>query len=91
MKQSIFEIKENVYLTESVLKMTLSGDTSEITSPGQFVNIKLDGFFLRRPISVCDCEDGTLTIVYKVVGSGTEAMSAMKEGSLDILPGLGNG
>ena len=91
MKQSIFEIKENVYLTESVLKMTLSGDTSEITSPGQFVNIKLDGFFLRRPISVCDCEDGTLTIVYKVVGSGTEAMSAMKEGSLDILTGLGNG
>ena len=91
MKQSIFEIKENVYLTESVLKMTLSGDTSEITSPGQFVNIKLDGFFLRRPISVCDCEDGTLTIVYKVVGSGTEAMSAMKEGGLDILTGLGNG
>ena len=91
MKQSIFEIKENVYLTESVLKMTLSGDTSEITSPGQFVNIKLDGFFLRRPISVCDCEDGTLTIVYKVVGSGTEAMSAMKEGNLDILTGLGNG
>ena len=91
MKQSIFEIKENVYLTESVLKMTLSGDTSEITSPGQFVNIKLDGFFLRRPISVCDCEDGTLTIVYKVVGSGTEAMSAMKEGRLDILTGLGNG
>ncbi len=91
MKQSIFEIKENVYLTESVLKMTLSGDTSEITSPGQFVNIKLDGFFLRRPISVCDCEDGTLTIVYKVVGSGTEAMSTMKEGSLDILTGLGNG
>ena len=91
MKQSIFEIKENVYLTESVLKMTLSGDTSEITRPGQFVNIKLDGFFLRRPISVCDCEDGTLTIVYKVVGSGTEAMSAMKEGGLDILTGLGNG
>lgn len=91
MKQSIFEIKENVYLTESVLKMTLKGDTSEITRPGQFVNIKLDGFFLRRPISVCDCEDGTLTIVYKVVGSGTESMSAMKEGGLDILTGLGNG
>ena len=91
MKQSIFEIKENVYLTESVLKMTLKGDTSEITHPGQFVNIKLDGFFLRRPISVCDCEDGTLTIVYKVVGGGTEAMSAMKKGCLDILTGLGNG
>ena len=91
MKQSIFEIKENVYLTESVLKMTLKGDTSEITHPGQFVNIKLDGFFLRRPISVCDCEDGTLPIVYKVVGGGTEAMSAMKKGCLDILTGLGNG
>ena len=56
MKQSIFEIKENVALTDSVMKMTLSGDTSDITAPGQFVNIKLDGFFLRRPISVCDAK-----------------------------------
>ena len=91
MKQSIFEIKENVHLTDSVMKMTLSGDTSDITLPGQFVNIKLDGFFLRRPISVCDYAEGELTIIYKMVGRGTEAMGEMKEGKLDILTGLGNG
>ena len=67
------------------------GDTSHITSPGQFVNVKLDGFYLRRPISVCDCQGDTLTLVYKVVGKGTEAMSRMTEGKLDILTGLGNG
>ena len=92
MKQSIFEIKENIHLTDSVMKMTLSGDTSDITAPGQFVNIKLDGFFLRRPISVCDVEDGELTIIYKMVGKGTEAMGEMQAGKkLDILTGLGNG
>ena len=91
-KQSIFEIKENTALTASVYKMTLAGDTSAITAPGQFVNIKLDGFYLRRPISVCDCEDGLLTILYKVVGKGTEVMSKMKVGEkLDLLTGLGNG
>ena len=72
--------------------MTLSGDTSDITAPGQFVNIKLDGLFLRRPISVCDCTDGELTIIYKVVGKGTEQMSKMADGDvLDVLSGLGNG
>ena len=92
MKQSIFEIKSNVALTDSVMKMTLSGDTSDITASGQFVNIKLDGLFLRRPISVCDCTDGELTIIYKVVGKGTEQMRNMKSGEkLDILTGLGNG
>ena len=92
MKQSIFEIKENIHLTESVMKMTLSGDTSDITAPGQFVNIKLDGFFLRRPISICDAKEGELTIIYKMVGKGTEAMGEMKAGTkLDILTGLGNG
>ena len=71
--------------------MKLIGDTEGII-PGQFVNIKLDGFYLRRPISVCDCEDGELTLIYKVVGVGTEAMSEMREGeALDILTGLGNG
>ena len=71
--------------------MKLIGDTEGII-PGQFVNIKLDGFYLRRPISVCDCEDGELTLIYKVVGIGTEAMSEMREGeALDILTGLGNG
>ncbi|MBR2611684.1 MAG: dihydroorotate dehydrogenase electron transfer subunit [Clostridia bacterium] len=91
MKQSFFEIVENTPLTKTVYRMRLVGDTSDITASGQFVNIKLDGFFLRRPISVCDVEGDTLTLVYKVVGKGTEAMSKMTEGTLDVLTGLGNG
>ncbi len=92
MKQSIFTITENVQLTATVFKMKLSGDVSDITSSGQFVNIKLDGLYLRRPISVCDSEDGVLTLIYKVVGKGTEQMSKMQAGEkLDILTGLGNG
>ena len=72
--------------------MSLEGDTSAITKPGQFINIKLDGFFLRRPISVCDCENGKLSIIYKVVGNGTKEMSELPVGAeLDILSGLGNG
>ena len=75
-----------------VYKMVLTGETSAITAPGQFVNIKLDGFFLRRPISVCDSEPGKLTLIYKVIGSGTLAMSSMTAGTrLDLLTGLGNG
>ena len=91
MKQSIFEILSNEALTDSVYKMVLGGDTSAITASGQFVNIQLDGLFLRRPISVCDYDEKTLTIIYKVVGKGTEAMSRMVSGKLDILTGLGNG
>jgi len=92
MKQSIFTIISNEALTDSVFKMILSGDTSAITAAGQFVNIQLSGKFLRRPISVCDYDDTTLTIVYKVVGKGTAQMSAMAAGErLDILTGLGNG
>ena len=91
MKQSIFEIITNTPLTSTVYKMVLKGDTSEITASGQFVNIKLDGFYLRRPISVCDVVGDELTIIYKVVGKGTKAMAQMKEGKLDILTGLGNG
>ena len=91
MKQSIFTIVSNAALTDSVYKMVLQGDTSAITAPGQFVNIKLEGMFLRRPISVCDVEGDKLTIIYKVVGKGTEAMSRMSAGELDILNGLGNG
>lgn len=92
MKQSIFTILSNTALTDSVYKMVLSGDTSDITAPGQFVNIQLSGLFLRRPISVCDYDEETLTIVYKVVGKGTEQMSTMAPGEkLDILTGLGNG
>ncbi len=92
MKQSIFKIIENTQLTSTVFKMKLSGDVSEITSPGQFVNIKLSGLYLRRPISVCDCENGVLTLIYKVVGKGTEQMAKMTAGEeLDVLTGLGNG
>ena len=92
MKQGIFEIIENIALTRSVYKMVLKGDVSAITVPGQFVNIKLDGLYLRRPISVCDLSNDTLTIVYKAVGKGTEQMSRMGRGEkLDVLTGLGNG
>ena len=92
MKQGIFTIISNEALTDSVYKMVLSGDTSAITASGQFVNIQLAGKFLRRPISVCDYDSQTLTIVYKVVGKGTEQMSVMSAGEqLDILTGLGNG
>ena len=92
MKQGIFTIESNAALTDSVYRMVLSGDTSAITAPGQFVNIQLSGKFLRRPISVCDYDEKTLTIVYKVVGKGTAQMAAMQAGeTLDILTGLGNG
>jgi len=75
-----------------VYKMKLQGDVSDITSSGQFVNIKLDGLYLRRPISVCDCEGDMLTLIYKVVGKGTEQMAEMTAGEeLNILTGLGNG
>ena len=91
MKQSLFEIVENTCLASGVYRMKLKGDTSAITAPGQFINIQLDGMFLRRPISVCDVEGDVLTIIYKTVGKGTAAMSKMAGGMLDILTGLGNG
>lgn len=92
MKQGIFTVKENRKIAKNTYLMKLVGDTSDITASGQFVNIKLQGFFLRRPISVCDCEDGVLTIIYKVVGKGTEVMAEMQGGEeLDVLTGLGNG
>lgn len=92
MKQVDFKIINNAPLTENVYRIILKGDTSDITASGQFVNIKIDGLFLRRPISVCDVEGDLLTLIYKVVGKGTEAMSKMSEGqTLDVLTGLGNG
>jgi len=91
MKQTIFTITKNDKLTSNVYIMALKGDTEGIGC-GQFVNIQLDGLFLRRPISVCDCEGDTLTLIYKVVGRGTEKMAEMGEGeTLDLLTGLGNG
>ena len=91
MKQSLFEIAENVKLTDSIMRMRLIGDTSAITAPGTFVNVKLEGLFLRRPISVNDYDEKSLTIIYKIVGKGTEQLSKMQSGTLDILTGLGNG
>ncbi len=92
MKQVIFKIKENTPIAKNTYKMVLLGDTSGVTNCGQFVNIALEGLYLRRPISVCDYEDGTLTLVYKVVGEGTELMAKLAAGKeLDILVGLGNG
>lgn len=92
MKQDLFTILENKPLTPDVCRMVLAGDTSAITAPGQFVNIRLEGQFLRRPISVCDWKKDTLTLIYKVVGVGTEQMRDMAPGqTLDLLTGLGNG
>ena len=92
MKQGMYTIASNRALTADVFEMRLLGDTSAITAPGQFINIKLDGLFLRRPISVCDWDSESITIIYKVVGKGTTQMSKMGEGDqLDVLTGLGNG
>ena len=92
MKQGLFTIAENKALTPSVYRMVLSGDASAVTAPGQFINILIDGLFLRRPISVCDSTLDSVTIIYKVIGKGTEKMSRMTKGEqLDVLTGLGNG
>ncbi|MBP3415576.1 MAG: dihydroorotate dehydrogenase electron transfer subunit [Clostridia bacterium] len=92
MKQGLYKITENVSIAKDIMRMTLCGDTSAITAPGQFVNIKLDGFYLRRPISICDYDDNSITLIYKIVGEGTQALSEMDDGvELDLLVGLGNG
>lgn len=91
MKETVFTILENVPVAPRTFRMKMSGDTSEIRRSGGFVDITIDGKFLRRPISVHDCDRGTLTIVYKVVGEGTAAMSAMIPGDkVKALTGLGN-
>lgn len=92
MKQSLFTILENRKLAKDVYRMILEGDTGDIKAPGQFVNIVLDGFYLRRPMSVCDWKPGELTLIYKVVGRGTAYMAGLLPGArLDLLTGLGNG
>ena len=91
MKQSIFTIESNQNIAKAVYKMVLKGDTDGIAC-GQFINIQIDGLYLRRPISVFDYDEKTVTIIYKAVGAGTEKMAEMKAGEkLDILTGLGNG
>ncbi len=91
-KKAIYKIESNEALTSSVYRMRLSGDTQYITAPGQFINIALAGLYLRRPISISDFDETSITIIYKVVGRGTEQMSRMNAGEeLDVLTGLGNG
>ncbi len=92
MTSGIYKISENVKIAPNVYKMVLRGDTSGITAPGQFINIKIDGFYLRRPISICDFDEVSITIIYKVVGDGTEKMAELTiDEELDVLVGLGNG
>ena len=92
MKQGLYEIKSNVKIAKDVYEMVLAGDTSAITAPGQFVNVLLAGKYLRRPISICDWDEQTITLIYKVVGGGTEQMASLPIGEkLDLLVGLGNG
>ena len=91
-KKDIYTVISNIPLTKDVYRMVLEGDTEWITRPGQFVNIELEGLYLRRPISISDWDERTITIIYKVVGRGTEQMSKMAQGvKLDLLTGLGNG
>ena len=92
MRQDVFEIVSNKNLAPGVYEMVLRGASTEDCTPGRFVQLKLDSFYLRRPISVCDAEDGKLTLVYKTVGRGTEAMAQYESGKrIDVLTGLGNG
>ncbi len=92
MKEVIYKIEKNEKITRDIFELVLSGNTDEIKIPGRFVNIKISGCFLRRPMSVCDADENRLTLVYKVVGEGTERLSLMKPGEkLNVLTGLGNG
>ena len=94
MNQGLYRVQSNVQLTSTVYRMVVEGDTSSLSRPGQFVNFKIDGLYLRRPISVCDYnhKDSTITLIYKVVGAGTEKLAEAKPGDVfDLLSGLGNG
>ena len=91
-KKGSYKILANEPLTAAVRRMVLAGDTQWIVRPGQFVDIALEGRYLRRPISVCDCDERTITLIYKIVGDGTAQLARMAPGGeLDLLTGLGNG
>ena len=92
MNQRILKVKENTKLTDNVYRMVLCGDTSAIKASGEFINIEIPNLFLRRPISVCDYDNESVTIIYKVVGKGTEVLAkAVESDEFDTLLGLGNG
>lgn len=92
MYKGLYQISENIKIAKDIYKMVLTGDTTSLHAPGQFINIELKGFYLRRPISVCDYDENNITIIYKSVGQGTDYMATLKKGDmLDILVGLGNG
>lgn len=92
MKQNVYTILSNICIARDTYEMILEGDASQISAPGQFLNIKVEGLFLRRPISICDWDEEQITIIYKTVGQGTKQMSLLKPGrELDILCPLGNG
>jgi dihydroorotate dehydrogenase electron transfer subunit len=92
MQQGTYTIIQNERLAPGLWRMVLAGDTSAITAPGQFLNLRLDGHFLRRPISICDWDEQSVTIIYKTLGQGTQEMTAYPAGkTLDVLVGLGNG
>ena len=92
MKQGLYTIKENTKIADGIWKMVMEGDGTAVTAPGQFVDLKLDGRFLRRPISVHDADETSITIIYKVLGHGTEDMTRYEPGKqLDVIAGLGNG
>ena len=92
MRKSVFTVASQRILAPGTYELTLCGDTEGLDVPGQFVNIRIDGLYLRRPLSVCDCRPGYLTLIYKAVGTGTEILSRMEQGeALDLLTGLGNG
>ena len=87
-----YTIAENALIASGVYRLRLEGDTSAITAPGQFLDLRLPGFFLRRPISICDWDEKSITLLYKVVGGGTDWLSRCTPGqALDALSGLGNG
>ena len=92
MKEVNYTIDSQRKLTDEVYEICLAGDTSAITTPGQFVNLRLEGFYLRRPLAVCDVVDGHLVLIYKIIGRGTDALMRMRNGEkLNLLVGLGNG
>lgn len=91
MKSSILKIEQNKLIADKTYKLVLSGDLNKDICPGSFVNLKIPGFYLRRPISICDASNNKLTLIYKVVGEGSEALSKLTKGKIDTLLDLGNG